>query len=1454
VNVPTDIIIALRISKPLKAETVNTDSVTLSGPGGIEKIKVVAAENGRLVFVTPETDLLPGTTYNVTLNGSTDLNSFLLPICGISFTTEQPAGREQPSSTGGLQVTASPDDFRAGSDDESEWRGQLRDGKPHSNWEDLPPLQAAPGITALAGQVLDLRGAPLARVSLQIESHYGGTSRTVQTDETGRFLLKNIEAGWGELIIDGREARRRRNDDSSDLGPKEDHGLFEYGLKIKEGETNVLPFTIWLPKIDTLNAKKIASPTPSEVIITSPKIPGLELRIPAGTTIKDRKGEIVNEVSLTKIPLDRTPFPLPDGVTPPVYFTAQPGGAYLHSTGNIGARIHYPNTADLLPGTRLEFWHYSPGYKGWYSYGTGTVPESGKQIIPDTGISIYEFTGAMAGNLGHRPAEGPPPCPHKDKSLCETADPVIMANGLFVMSKTDLYLPDALMPISFTRTYRPRDTFSRAFGIGASHNYDLFVAGNVNPATFVDLIMPDGERVHYDRTSPGTALSGAVYQNTTSPSRFFKSTLTYTGQFELKLKDGTVYIFKGQANTTRPGQTGLLSIRDRNGNTTLIIRDSLGNVNRITSPNNRWIEFTYDASNRITQARDNIGRTVNYAYDATGRLINVTDPNSGVTEYTYDASSRMLTIKDARQIVFLTNEYDATGKVIKQTQADGGIYLFSYTMNGSSVVQTDVTNPRGYVSRVTFSPTGQILTHTEALGTAEEQVTTFTVQSGSDFPLTEIDPLGRTTSKTYDSMGNVTDVTRLFGTPDAVTTSFTYDPTFNQLLTATDPLNHTTTFGYDSKGNLTSVTNPLNQTTTISRNFLGQPVSSTDPLNNTTQFTYEFGDFASISDPLGNVTSRLTDAAGRVVNGTTPSGNPTIYNYDVLNRLTQVNDSLNGTTGFGYDSNGNLLNVTDARSNTTTYTYENMDRLATRTDPLMRSESYQYDLAGNMSQFTDRKSQASTYSYDGINRRTGVTYADSSTMAYTYDKGNRLTQVVDSLAGTITRTYDGLNRLTSETTPQGSVSYTYDAANRRASMTVFGQTAVNYTYDNANRLTQITQGSSTVSYTYDNAGRRTSLTLPNGVLVEYAYDAASRLTSITYKQNGTTVLGDLTYEYDKNGNRTKLGGSFARTGISQAIASTAYNAANHQTTFGDKTLTYDNNGNLQTITDSTGTTTYTWNARNQLTGISGPGASASFVYDGLGRREKKTVNSSLTEFLFDGLNPVQETSGSTVLANVLPGLGIDEFLTRTEVSSGTTSFFLADALGSPVAVTDSAGTMQTEYTYEPFGKTTSTGAANSSAYQYTGRENDGTGLYYYRARYYHPQLQRFISEDPIGFASGELNFYSYVMNNPMLYIDPLGLVPGACRDPKADCGPPDKSPWDPPPQNSKSLPPPPIPPEPPLPPVCQGCYTDRGKVYDENGDPVRMDPPQEGLRGFGDAMKTIIRELFRRGRPADPDA
>lgn len=311
-------------------------------------------------------------------------------------------------------------------------------------------------------------------------------------------------------------------------------------------------------------------------------------------------------------------------------------------------------------------------------------------------------------------------------------------------------------------------------------------------------------------------------------------------------------------------------------------------------------------------------------------------------------------------------------------------------------------------------------------------------------------------------------------------------------------------------------------------------------------------------------------------------------------------------------------------------------------------------------------------------------------------------------------------------------------------------------YDNANRLTQVQQCTNTVTIGYDAADRRTSLTLPNGNSVIYAYDAASQLTSLTYKQ-GMTVIGDLTYTYDLAGNRIKQGEAFARTTIPPALSTVSYNANNQQITFGTNTETYDLNGNLATVTEAGSTATYTWNVRNQLTGISVTGFSASFTYDSFGRRTGKTVQGTTTNFVYDGLNPVQEKNGGAVTANLLTGLGIDEFFQRTDGVG--TSALLPDALGSTVALGDNTGTLQTQYTYEPFGSATTSGTASSSSYKYTGREDDGTGLYYYRARYYHPRLQRFIAEDPIGFAGRDVNIYGYVRGNPVTRRDPKGLGP-----------------------------------------------------------------------------------------------
>src|ERR1043166_2059164 len=117
----------------------------------------------------------------------------------------------------------------------------------------------------------------------------------------------------------------------------------------------------------------------------------------------------------------------------------------------------------------------------------------------------------------------------------------------------------------------------------------------------------------------------------------------------------------------------------------------------------------------------------------------------------------MLTIKDARNIVFLTNQYDGSGRVTQQTQADGSTYQFAYTVDGNGkITQTDVTDPRGNVRRAVFNTNGYLLSDTKALGLSEQQTTTIERQSGTNLVLSVTDPMSGKTAFTYDAMGNVT--------------------------------------------------------------------------------------------------------------------------------------------------------------------------------------------------------------------------------------------------------------------------------------------------------------------------------------------------------------------------------------------------------------------------------------------------------------------------------------------------------------------------------------------------------------------------------------------------------------------------------------------------------------------------------------------------------------------------
>jgi RHS repeat-associated protein len=982
-----------------------------------------------------------------------------------------------------------------------------------------------------------------------------------------------------------------------------------------------------------------------------------------------------------------------------------------------------------------------------------------------------------------------------------------------VYEKTDLFLPDTI-PLRFSRTYISGDSLTRSFGVGFTDVYDMFLIGDMNPYTFQDLILTDGNRIHFDRISKGTSYLDAVYVHATSPgSPFYGARLTWVpvvlgginpgvpSHWKMTLKDGTTLLFPEASTSTNPWCQAVTQIIDRYSNIVNLTRTPTSNsptgcnLTQVTSPNGRYITFTHDSQGRFKQAQDNIGRTVKYTYDAAGRLSTVTDVNNGVTTYTYNDQNQMTTIQDARGIVYLTNQYDpVSGRVAQQTLADNSTYLFSYIPtnntaqthfsasvggngggggsitetacwgpNGWSrsdstcnagylplVSQTDVTDPRGYIRELKFGPSGYVTSDSHAVGQPEQQTTTYNYYS-DNLLQSVTDPLGRVTSFNYDANGNTASVTFLSGSSNSVSTTFTYEPAFNKLASVTDTLGHSNTFSYDTLGNLIAANDSLNHQSSFAYNGFGQLVSSTDAMNNTTQFSYAGGDLMSVTDPMGNQSTSVFDAAGRIISETEPLGATRAIQYNALNLVAQITDPAGGNTTFSYDPNGNVLSLTDANQHSTILTYDNMDRVQTRSDPLHRVETYAYDANGNLASSTDRKGQVTSVTYDALNRvklvgyNTQVNGGNStyeSTVSYTYDAGNRVTQALDSAGSTITNVYDDLDHLTSQTTALGSISYTYDKAGRRATMQLAGQPQVAYTYDNANRLTGITESTSTVSFGYDNLNRRTSLTLPNGVTVVYGYDNDSRISALTYNF-GANMLGNLTYTYDPAGRRIQVGGSFARTSLPGAIGAAAYDEANELTNWNGIPVSYDLNGNMQ----SDGTNLFTWNARNQVAKVN----NVSLQYDAYGRRMQNVAG---TSFLYDGGNAVQELSGTTTTANLLDG-GVDELFTRTDPSGSFTP--LQDALGTTIALIDANGNIQTTYSYDPFGNTTVSGAASSNPAQYTGRENENNGLYYYRARYYSPILHRFINEDPLGFAGSGANLYMYAEDNPVNFSDSFGL-------------------------------------------------------------------------------------------------
>ncbi|HEY4213697.1 MAG TPA: RHS repeat-associated core domain-containing protein [Steroidobacteraceae bacterium] len=749
--------------------------------------------------------------------------------------------------------------------------------------------------------------------------------------------------------------------------------------------------------------------------------------------------------------------------------------------------------------------------------------------------------------------------------------------------------------------------------------------------------------------------------------------------------------------------------------------------------------------------------------------------------YTYDTLGRKKTETSKRRTsptnaalldITTVYDYDALDRVIRVTDAVGNILETVYDANGQ-------------VERM-------IGRYKQPDGTFIVRTIVSRFYDAADRMIAEADALEHVRYYQYDANNNVVDEL------DANNNEMGHDYDAMKRRISTQDGNGTRTATvYDLAGQVTSVANGNGDTIRTQYDAIGRLTRVTDARGFITQFSY---------DANGNLTCRVDANAQASLKPINSFGCTEYREYDELNRVTRVVDALNGSTRTGYDLQGNVVSITDAANKTTLREYDGLGRLIATIDPYSHATQYLRDEAGNAYQVTNRMGQVTRVTVDVLNRATRYDYlTDGTNETITFDSfGDR--RVVANSTVTYSFTYDSMHRLTGKTDSRSNKSlvFTYDAANNLLTKQDYQGDLTEFQYDSTNRLVGMSNNAYLkASYQYDPAGRLLSRNLSNDARTEYSWDPNGWLSGLKMVTANGTVLSNTTYLRDRVGNiLTQVDSAGTTSFVYDALY--RLTSADYPGSANDEFFTYDGVGNRQTHTlggqvhayqypansdrlqavrtgslsgaieksflyddegrmttqNGTGARTMTWDQKNRVRTVSVAGQAVTMLYDPLDYRIGRLGGTlGARDYYLEGEHLEAEYTSGTLQAKYFRGINTDELVAGFTLSGGTLvpSIFHHDQLVSVTGISAHHGPAVQTMKFGPFGTTQSTVGASNNRLQYTGRELDPESqLYYYRARYYDPAIGRFISEDPIGFASGDTNFYAYVGNNPVNANDPSG--------------------------------------------------------------------------------------------------
>jgi len=966
--------------------------------------------------------------------------------------------------------------------------------------------------------------------------------------------------------------------------------------------------------------------------------------------------------------------------------------------------------------------------------------------------------------------------------ICRVGSPVYIKSGHFTWSDTDIVLPGK-SGINFSRSYTSKEPLSGMFGNGWISNLE---SGFIETVKHID---DDGaEEIHY------------IYRNQNGLRYTFKE----VGD-TIEAPSGLYYTFKRLSSTSYQvtdesskvtdtySNDHIISREDANGNKREYVYDENGLLQSIKDGNGNTLTLTFGGNGYVTAITDQNARTWSYDYDTDGNLVSVTDPLGGQRNYMYEvyqaendaqSYSHLTKITDEADVVITAVEYETgytgsnewiNGRVKSYTMGED-TYTYAWDYHFTSYGYVTKSDSLANWTSLSLSESGHIKQYTDAY----YRTTRYNIDENNT--LTGVtDKFGNDWNQSVDDKGRIVSKT----TPLGNKTSLKYEGERRVPSQITSALGHVTKIAYDDKQNPTTVTLPDNSSYKFAYDSKGNVLDATNPSGvKVSTVTYNANSQAtSIKNALGDTFSMGYNALGQMTKITDAQGNVTTYTYDILGNLTKTVNAMGHKVVYTYDQSGRLLSLKDPVGNTTTYQYDTYGRLSKVTRPNGRTLTYAYNSANQVTTVTDSAGRETVLTYDKLGNVTKVSRGDAY-INYYYDRMvSRMVRAYDSTNGqSVYFAYNADGQVTREYHNGKGVDYTYNADGRLATMTVDGITTT-YTRNSLGELTSLSDGTDTFSFAYDANGQRKSITYPNGTQVTYGLNNASQLTTLdngleqssyTYDKNGMmtqkTVDGAGTdYSYDTVGRLTVAGADSYSYDTSGNMLNNAalYDATTNQLkSTATHTYEYDAFGNLSKKTDKTtgDYKVYTWDVWDRLTKVeSFDSADVSlkkieYSYGGLGRRLFKTVDGNTEKYLYSGSNRIETMQGwSTVTQRFIYDEGIDAPLAMVDVTNDKRYYYHRDYLGSITGLSDSSQNVVESYTYDAYGKTVKTSSVETgNPFAYAGREMDEEDLFYYRARYYDPTAGRFLSEDPIGFASGDFNFYRYVLNNPVNYTDPYG--------------------------------------------------------------------------------------------------